>query len=44
MLDTEFKTEVQATYPLERFADAVTTYITNQSAGKVQLLVEGTID
>jgi NADPH:quinone reductase-like Zn-dependent oxidoreductase len=39
MLDTELKGEVQATFEMEEIADAVCSYMDDQAAGKVQLII-----
>jgi NADPH:quinone reductase-like Zn-dependent oxidoreductase len=39
MLDTELKTSVQATFPLENIVDALMAYTSNLSGGKVQLII-----
>jgi NADPH:quinone reductase-like Zn-dependent oxidoreductase len=39
MLESELKSETQATYPLEQIADAICTYTEDQAAGKVQLII-----
>jgi hypothetical protein len=38
MLTTEFKSQVQAKFPLEQVGDALHRYSTNMSAGKVLLV------
>jgi hypothetical protein len=39
MLDNEFRTEVQNTYPLENYKEAFEAYLSNQSGGKVQFII-----
>jgi NADPH:quinone reductase-like Zn-dependent oxidoreductase len=39
MLDSELRSEVQATFHMDEIADAICTYTDDQSAGKVQLII-----